>query len=183
VTRTPDAPEQAANNDSRDASAPATKPQHGGAEKTSAEEQSIGSVAAAVDTQQTPVEAAGPETDGWHWPTTGKLLRSYNPSSRHQGIEIGGKKGAAVHAASSGKVVYNGSGLKGYGRLIIIKHNQHYLSAYGFLQQSLVKEGQTVQADAHIADMGLGPGNKPMLLFEIRRDGDPIDPQKVLPKR
>ena len=88
-----------------------------------------------------------------------------------------------MYAASSGTVVYNGSGLKGYGKLIIIKHDEHYLSAYGFNQRSLVSQGQAVAAGAHIADMGLGPENKPMLHFEVRRDGDPINPQSVLPKQ
>lgn len=149
----------------------------------SGEEHSIDSAASSSEAKEATVKTVGPQVDGWHWPTGGQVLRGYNPSSRHHGIEIGGEKGDPVRATSSGQVVYNGSGLKGYGRLIIIKHNAHYLSAYGFLKRSLVKEGQTVKAGTHIADMGLGPGNKPMLLFEIRHDGDPIDPQKVLPKR
>lgn len=134
-------------------------------------------------TQQASIQAGGPSEDGWQWPATGSLLRQYEPDSSRQGVEIGGKVGAPVYAASSGTVVYNGSGLQGYGQLIIIKHDDHYLSAYGFNKRSLVKQGQTVAAGAHIAAMGLGPGNKPMLHFEVRHDGEPMDPEKVLPKQ
>lgn len=134
-------------------------------------------------TQQADIQAGGPSEDGWQWPATGSLLRQYDPSSSRQGVEIGGKVGAPVYAASSGTVVYNGSGLQGYGKLIIIKHDAHYLSAYGFNKRSLVKQGQTVAAGAHIAAMGLGPGNKPMLHFEVRHDGEPMDPEKVLPEQ
>ena len=149
----------------------------------SQEESSIDHATSSAATRQTTVKAGGPSADGWQWPASGSLLRAYDPSARRRGIEIGGKVGAPIYAASSGTVVYNGSGLKGYGKLIIIKHDVHYLSAYGFVDKSLVKQGQTVAAGAHIADMGLGPGNKPMLHFEVRKDGDPIDPQKVLPSR
>lgn len=151
---------------------PASRPEH-----------SIDNATASAATRQTTVKAGGPSADGWQWPAGGPLKRAYDPSARRRGIEIGGHVGDPIDAASSGTVVYNGSGLKGYGKLIIIKHDRHYLSAYGFVDQSRVKQGQTVAAGAHIANMGLGPGNKPMLHFEIRHDGDPIDPQKVLPKR
>ncbi len=124
----------------------------------------------------------GPSEDGWQWPASGSILRGYDPDKNRQGIEIGGQRGAPVYAASSGKVFYVGSGLKGYGKLIIIKHDPHYLSAYGFNRRTLVKQGQNVAAGAHIAAMGLGPGNVPMLHFEIRHDGDPIDPESVLPE-
>lgn len=149
----------------------------------SREQRSIDSASSSAATRHTKVKAGGPSADGWQWPATGALLRAYDPSARRRGIEIGGKVGAPIHAASSGAVVYNGSGLKGYGKLIIIKHDKHYLSAYGFVDKSFVKQGQTVAAGAHIANMGLGPGNKPMLHFEVRKDGDPIDPRKVLPAR
>ncbi|KEZ77024.1 peptidoglycan DD-metalloendopeptidase family protein [Salinisphaera hydrothermalis] len=151
------------------------------AQANSQEENSIDHATSSATTRQTTVKAGGPSADGWQWPASGSLLRAYDPSARRRGIEIGGKVGSPIYAASSGTVVYNGSGLKGYGKLIIIKHDQHYLSAYGFVEHSRVKQGQTVQAGAHIADMGLGPENKPMLHFEIRKDGDPINPQKVLP--
>lgn len=133
------------------------------------------------DAKQAAVSAGGPDEDGWQWPATGALLRGYDPEDRHRGIEIGGQVGAPIYAASSGTVVYNGTGLKGYGRLIIIKHDEHYLSAYGFVDKSHVSQGQSVAAGAHIADMGRGPGNRAMLHFEIRRDGDPVDPETLLP--
>ena len=98
-----------------------------------------------------------------------------------QGIDIGGREGSPVYAASSGRVVYNGTGLKGYGQLIIIQHDEAYLSAYGFNRRTRVEQGQDVAAGAHIADMGRGPQNKPMLHFEIRKNGEPIDPESVLP--
>lgn len=153
------------------------------AENASAEQHTIDSASASQTTKQTTVTAGGPSADGWQWPASGSLLRAYDPSARRRGIEIGGEVGSPVYAASSGTVVYNGIGLKGYGKLIIVKHDEHYLSAYGFNRKSLVEQGQTVAAGAHIANMGLGPGNKPMLHFEIRHNGDPIDPQTVLPKR
>lgn len=149
----------------------------------SREQRSIDSASSSAATRHTKVKAGGPSADGWQWPASGPLLRAYDPSARRRGIEIGGTVGAPIDAASSGTVVYNGSGLKGYGKLIIIKHDKHYLSAYGFVDKSFVKQGQSVAAGAHIANMGLGPGNKPMLHFEVRKDGDPIDPQKVLPDR
>lgn len=137
----------------------------------------------APSTKKTPVTAGGPSEDGWQWPATGTLLRGYEPDDRHRGIRIGGDAGSSIYAASSGTVVYNGTGLQGYGRLIIIKHDAHYLSAYGFVRESLVEQGETVAAGAHIANMGLGPGNKPMVLFEIRKDGEPINPIGLLPDR
>lgn len=153
------------------------------ARQTEREENSISSAANTAKTRQTTVKAGGPGVDGWHWPVSGKIIRKYDPASRNHGIEISGKEGSPIHAASSGQIVYNGQGLKGYGHLIIIKHDEHYLSAYGFLKKSLVSEGQTVKAGQNIAEMGMGPGNKPMLLFEIRRDGKPLNPQSLLPGR
>ena len=81
------------------------------------------------------------------------------------------------------RLAYAGSGLKSYGQLVIIKHNEHYLSAYGHNRELLVREGQQVEAGAQIARMGLGPGNKPLLHFEIRRDGQPVNPLAYLPER
>ena len=132
---------------------------------------------------QSTIKAGGPSEDGWQWPATGSLYRSYGDEERGRGIEITGNSGSAIYAASSGTVVYNGTGLKGYGQLIIIKHDTHYLSAYGFVRDSRVSQGETVAAGQQIAKMGLGPGNKPLLHFEIRRDGKPIDPEDRLPKR
>ncbi|WP_348765554.1 peptidoglycan DD-metalloendopeptidase family protein [uncultured Salinisphaera sp.] len=128
-----------------------------------------------------PTRTGGPTEDGWQWPASGSIIRGYAAQRTRQGIDIGGREGSPVYAASSGRVVYNGTGLKGYGKLIIIKHDEEYLSAYGFTRNTRVSQGQDVAAGMHIADMGLGPQNRPMLHFEIRRDGRPIDPASVLP--
>lgn len=128
-----------------------------------------------------PTRTGGPKKDGWQWPASGSILRGYAPGRTREGIDIGGQVGSPVYAASSGRVVYNGTGLKGYGKLIIIKHDEKYLSAYGFTRNTRVAQGQDVSAGARIADMGLGPQSQPMLHFEIRRDGRPIDPVSVLP--
>lgn len=121
---------------------------------------------------------------GWRWPTDGKVIASYGASAKTQsGIQIGGKRGQSVRAASGGQVVYAGSGLPGYGQLLIIKHNNDYLSAYGHNDRLLVKEGQTVKRGQPIARMGLGPGRRPLLHFEIRRRGQPVDPIPFLLSR
>jgi lipoprotein NlpD len=106
---------------------------------------------------------------------------SANDATR-TGIKIGGHLGEAVHATEAGKVVYSGSGLIGYGQLIIIKHNDHYLSAYGHNAKLLVKEGDKVARGKHIADMGRSNDGKAMLHFEIRREGKPVNPLALLPK-
>ncbi|GAB3683486.1 peptidoglycan DD-metalloendopeptidase family protein [Salinisphaera aquimarina] len=138
-------------------------------------------IEASRDAPVQPTRTGGPNEDGWQWPASGSVLREYGPERTRQGIDIGGRQGSPVYAASSGRVVYNGTGLKGYGKLVIIQHDEHYLSAYGFTRRTLVKQGQDVAVGTHIADMGLGPQNKPMLHFEVRRDGKPINPASVLP--
>lgn len=133
-----------------------------------------------------PQPAAAPRAEfdvrAWRWPTRGKLLRTYAQNTVRQGIDISGAAGQRVIASNAGQVVYSGSGLRGYGNLVIIKHDDEYLSAYGFNRSVLVREGQTVAAGQPIAEMGLGPRNEAMLHFEIRRDGRPIDPVTVLPR-
>lgn len=120
----------------------------------------------------------------WQWPVNGPLISSYSQrDATRQGIKIGGKPGQAVRAAEAGRVVYSGSGLIGYGQLIIIKHNDKYLSAYGHNAKLLVKEGAQVAKGARIADMGRSNDGRAMLHFEIRRDGRPIDPAALLPRR
>lgn len=117
----------------------------------------------------------------WLWPTQGALLERFDPSDvTRKGIKIGGRAGQAVKAAEAGDVVYAGSGLLGYGRLIIIKHNQNYLSAYGHNRKLLVKEGDRVAKGARIAEMGSKGTGGAMLHFEIRRNGVPMDPLKVV---
>lgn len=119
----------------------------------------------------------------WFWPAEGRLVPNRNNAGVGDGINIGAKEGAPVFATSSGKVVYSGTGLTGYGKLIIVKHNDRYLSAYGYNQTMLVKEGEQVSGGQRIATMGLGPGKVPMLHFEIRRDGKPVEPLNYLKKK
>lgn len=117
----------------------------------------------------------------WQWPVKGKLLRDfYHTGSK--GIDIAGKSGQNIKAAASGVVVYSGSGLVGYGKLIIIKHNYVYLSAYANNRRLLFKEGQKVKKGQIIAEMGVGANAKSSLHFEIRKEGKPVDPIHYLPK-
>jgi lipoprotein NlpD len=119
----------------------------------------------------------------WVWPTRGRILRSYQSSGRgKKGIEIGGHDGQPVKAAANGKVVYAGSGLVGYGRLIIIKHNENLLSAYGHNSKLLVSEGDQVKAGQQIAEMGSSGTNRTGLYFEVRKDGKPVNPLSYLPR-
>lgn len=131
-----------------------------------------------------PVSAARFEPGKWRWPTDGRVLSSFraNDPSRN-GIEIAGSEGQPVVAAAAGEVVYSGSGLIGYGELIIVKHNDQLLSAYAHNRRRLVSEGQAVAAGELLAEMGRNDRNQPMLHFEIRVNGTPQDPLKYLPGR
>lgn len=122
---------------------------------------------------------------GWQWPTDGEVIRTFSASSSgKRGIRIAGSPGATVRAAAGGRVVYSGDGLRGYGNLVIIKHNARYLTAYGYNRELMVGEGDEVSAGAAIARMGTIPGTgEPALHFEIRRDGKPTDPMARLPSR
>lgn len=120
----------------------------------------------------------------WRWPTEGQLVGTYaagNPT--RQGIDIAGAGGQPVRAAADGVVVYSGSGLVGYGELVIVKHSEEWLSAYGHNRARLVNEGQVVKAGQQIAEMGRSGAARDMLHFEIRHDGKPVDPLGYLPKR
>jgi lipoprotein NlpD len=120
----------------------------------------------------------------WSWPVGGKVTVEFGDRpGTGTGILIDGKRGQPVKAAASGTVVYSGSGLIGYGELIIVKHNDTYLSAYGHNASLLVREGQAIKKGEKIATMGEGPGGKPRLHFEIRRNGKPVDPRQYLPAR
>jgi lipoprotein NlpD len=120
----------------------------------------------------------------WAWPTSGRVLSEFDRSpGSGTGLVIGGKAGQAVRAAASGRVVYAGGGLIGYGQLIILKHNDTYLSAYGYNASLLVKEGDKIKKGQRIASMGEGPGQAPRLHFEIRRNGKPVNPRQYLPAR
>jgi len=120
----------------------------------------------------------------WTWPAEGALLARFgDATSIGQGIDIGGNRGNPVRASAGGQVVYSGSGLLGYGKLIILKHNDSYLSAYGHNNRLLVGEGESVAAGQRIGEMGVGPGDRAILHFEIRIKGKPVDPLQYLPSR
>jgi len=117
----------------------------------------------------------------WSMPTTGKVIGEFSESANRKGVDVAGKLGQAVVASAAGKVVYSGSGLRGYGKLVIIKHNKTYISAYAHNDQILVKEGQSVTKGQKIAEMGNTDADQVKLHFEIRKFGKPVDPGKYLP--
>ncbi|MDY6942410.1 MAG: peptidoglycan DD-metalloendopeptidase family protein [Pseudomonadota bacterium] len=119
----------------------------------------------------------------WRWPAQGQVVERFSQGRGNKGIDIAGKGGSAVSAAADGRVVYSGSGLIGYGQLIIVKHNNHFLSAYAYNRKLYVEEGDKVVAGQLIAEMGLGNNQQPILHFEIRVDGAPVDPLRYLPAR
>ncbi len=131
-----------------------------------------------------PVLPAGPAPKGWGWPSNGILIGKFSSNgSLNKGIDIAGDLGQPVLAASDGSVVYAGSGLRGYGELIIIKHSDTYVSAYGHNRRLLVREGQQVKVGQTIAEMGSTGTDRVKLHFEIRRQGKPVDPLQFLPRR
>jgi lipoprotein NlpD len=120
----------------------------------------------------------------WRWPTAGPVIAGFGATAKTQsGLHIAGKRDQPIQAAASGEVVYAGSGLPGYGQLLIIKHSSVYLSAYGHNQRLLVDEGDRVKGGQLIARMGEGPGQRPLLHFEIRRQGKPVNPLGYLPRQ
>lgn len=131
--------------------------------------------------------AAGEEAVEWGWPTDGKIVTQFvegGPGKEsNKGIDIDGKAGEPVQAAATGKVVYVGSGLRGYGNLVIVRHNAAFLSAYAHNSKILVKEGQSVAKSQKIAEIGASDTDRPKLHFEIRHQGKPVDPLKHLPTR
>jgi lipoprotein NlpD len=119
----------------------------------------------------------------WRWPAEGSLVKRFQGGDAIPGIEIAGKSGDPVRSAADGVVVYSGNGLVGYGELVIIKHNDSFLSAYGHNRKRLVKEGQRVSAGQPIAEMGSTGATRDELEFQIRKDGNPVDPLAYLPAR
>lgn len=120
----------------------------------------------------------------WHWPIQGKVVRAFDAGEGvSNGIDIEGRRGQPVASAAGGVVVYAGGGLRGYGKLIIVKHNDTYLSAYGHNRVLLVKEGQTVKGGQVVAEVGANGAEGEMLHFEIRRNGKPENPLDYLPRR
>jgi lipoprotein NlpD len=129
-----------------------------------------------------PSESDGEDRVDWGWPAAGRMIAGFSESA-NKGVDIAGKMGDPVFASAGGKVVYSGVGLRGYGKLIIIKHNNSYLSAYAHNRELLVKEGQTVTKGQRIAEIGNTDADQAKLHFEIRRLGKPVDPLKFLPDR
>ncbi|HWP20159.1 MAG TPA: peptidoglycan DD-metalloendopeptidase family protein [Burkholderiaceae bacterium] len=118
----------------------------------------------------------------WSWPASGPVIAGFD-EARNKGLGIAGKAGDPVFAAADGRVVYAGSGLRGYGNLVIVKHSNNYLTAYAHNQTLLVKEDQSVRRGQKIAEMGSTDADRVKLHFEIRRQGKPVDPAKFLPPR
>lgn len=142
-------------------------------------------VVAKVETKPTPAPALKeePVSNGdvaWGMPADGKVVAGFSENDGRKGIDIAGKLGQPVFASAGGKVVYSGSGLRGYGKLVIVKHNDAYLSAYAHNSRILVKEGQTVARGQKIAEMGDTDSDRVELHFEIRKQGKPVDPAQYL---
>jgi lipoprotein NlpD len=128
------------------------------------------------------VTANDDEKLSWMWPSDGKIIATFD-EGKNKGIDIAGKMGQQVMAAGSGKVMYAGSGIRGYGNLVIVKHSNSLLSAYAHNRTILVKEGQNVTKGQPIAEMGDSDADAVKLHFEIRQQGKPVDPAKFLPSR
>lgn len=118
----------------------------------------------------------------WIWPTNGPVLAGFD-EVKNKGLDIGGKAGDPVLAAADGRVVYVGAGLRGYGNLVILKHNNTYLTAYAHNRTLLIKEDQAVRKGQKIAEMGSSDADRVKLHFEVRRQGKPVDPARYLPAR
>lgn len=163
---------------SKPAPAPAPKP----TDATSTQKPTT--TAAKPATNTAPQTFSGNQNLQWRWPTEGTIVSTYSDSSPgRKGIDIAGRSGQNVIAAASGKVVYSGNGLPRYGNLLIIKHNDVYLSAYAHNHSLLVKEGEIVKGGQRIATLGRTGSQRDQLHFEIRRNGKPVDPMRFLPKR
>ncbi len=137
------------------------------------------------DVRQSPAQtkSAGFADGGWMWPVQGNLLYKFSSSTGAKGIDIGVVSGTPVRASASGRVVYAGSGLRGYGQLVIVKHSSEYLSAYGHNRKLLVQEGDSIRRGQTIAESGSDSGRGELLHFEIRRNGKPINPEGLLPQK
>ncbi|SAK53096.1 peptidase [Caballeronia catudaia] len=133
----------------------------------------------AASEEHQPAVAANAPKGTFVWPVHGEVVRKFGASG-NKGIDIEGKVGQPVKAAAAGKVVYAGSGLRSYGRMIIVKHGNDYLTAYAYNEKLLVKEGDSVKQGSTIADMGTGPSGTPALHFEVRKSGAAVDPMPLL---
>ena len=136
-----------------------------------------------VRPEQKPDAARGEDGLDWIWPASGNVISTFNDSANLKGVAIAGKLGQPVLASAAGKVIFSGTGIRGFGQLIVIKHNKTFLSVYAHNSQLLVKEGQNVTKGQKIAEMGNTDTDQVKLHFEIRRFGKPVDPTKLLPDR
>ena len=139
-------------------------------------------VAAAPAAAAPAAASPGDEKISWMWPSEGKVIGTFD-EGKNKGVDIAGKAGQQVVAAGGGKVMYAGSGIRGYGNLVIVKHSNSLLSAYAHNRSILVKEGQNVNKGQAIAEMGDSDADRVKLHFEIRQQGKPVDPSKFLPNR
>lgn len=139
--------------------------------------------AASTSPTSTDNQSGDPTEPAWMWPATGPVVAGYGGTANRRGLIIGGQAGDPVFAAADGRVVYAGAGLRGYGNLLIIKHNSQYLTAYAHNQKLLVKENQVVRKGETIAEMGDTDAPQVQLHFEIRKQGKPVDPALSLPSR
>jgi lipoprotein NlpD len=160
---------------------PALAPLPPAADKPAPQAAAAASAPAAPASSAAP--AVSPEDDiAWIWPSSGPVLAGFD-EVKNKGLDFGGAAGDPVLAAADGRVVYVGAGLRGYGNLIILKHNNTYLTAYAHNQTLLIKEDQTVRKGQKIAEMGSSDADRVKLHFEVRRQGKPVDPSKYLPPR
>ncbi len=175
----------------RDTTRPVAKSAPPPAAKTSPPPNTRPAGGAAAKLEPAPVPAKPPPAPAvvaskhtWQWPVNGRLLGTFRSGDQSRlGLDIAGRPGEPVKAAAAGEVVYSGSGLIGYGELIIIKHDDRLLSAYGHNRKRLVQEGQRVNAGQAISELGHTPDGEAALHFEIRLDGVPQDPERYLPRR
>ncbi|HAL38401.1 MAG TPA: peptidase [Polaromonas sp.] len=168
-----------------------TRPVSSGASSTSASSAPAQAASAArpasAPASASPAPAPAPAANGdedvaWIWPAQGTLLAGFD-EAKNKGLDIAGKAGDAVMASADGRVVYAGAGLRGYGNLVILKHNSTFLTAYAHNRTLFVKEDQTVKKGQKIAEMGNSDADRVKLHFEIRRQGKPVDPAKYLPAK
>jgi lipoprotein NlpD len=164
------------------ASTPAAGASAGATATGAAPVASVPAASAPPPQQQPPAPREGDEDVDWLWPAAGPIIVAFD-EKRSKGVALAGKAGDPVLAAADGRVVYAGSGIRGYGNLLIVKHNNTYLTAYAHNQTLLVKEDQVVRRGQKIAEMGATDAERVQLHFEIRREGKPVDPTKLLPPR
>jgi lipoprotein NlpD len=160
---------------------PPTLNQRATAEK--APEKKIAAVEKPLTPAKQQVPAGAAKQLDWIWPAEGTLLERYSANGPNKGIDIAGRKGQPILAAAAGQVVYQGGGLRGYGQLIIVKHNADFLSAYAHCDRIYVKEGNVIKRGQKIADMGSSGTDRAKLHFEVRYRGAPVDPQEYLPRK